>query len=54
MGTVEFVDEIRGMDEVLGGFPCPIRDRTSFPVDQIFELASVESGIQNLFDLILL
>ena len=50
---MEFVDEIGGMGEVFGWFPCSIRDRPAFPVDQVLKLASVEPGIQDLFDLVL-
>jgi hypothetical protein len=50
IGVVEGVDEVLGIREIFGWFPCSARDGPVLPVDEVLKLAAADPGIQDRFD----
>ena len=44
---VEGCNEILGIREVFGWFPCLVGHGPVFPVDEVLELSSMDSGVED-------
>src|SRR5271156_1139110 len=53
IGSVEGDYSVRGVFHILGGFPCPLLRPTIHPINQIFQLPTLNLRIQDPRNLIL-